>query len=108
MQVPSGKRVSSIERAFRDAVRRVLLVIDELSDSSTLTDRLDDLRALVDALPLAPDELCKAQQRIRNTYRYSAAGERGAAVYELKALLHGLSAWAHESGFHGIAPVMSA
>ena len=103
----SGKRVSSIERAFRDAGRRVLLVIDEFSDSRTFSLRLDDLRALIEALPLAPDELCKAQQRIRNTYRYSAAGERGAAVYELRALLQGLSAWAHESGLHEVVPVMS-
>lgn len=105
MKMQSSKRVASIERAFRNSFRGVLSVIDEFSDRHTLTCRIDDLCTEIAALPLPANERRSALQRIRNAHRYVAAGEKGAAVYELRALLQGLSGWAQES--LGIASVLS-
>lgn len=97
MQMQSDKRVTSMERAFRNAVREVLLVIDEFSDGHALPRGIDELRTAIAALPLPADERSSALQRIRNTHRYLAAGEKGAAIYELRALLQCLSGWAEEN-----------
>ncbi len=96
MQMLAGKRVAPMERAFRNAVRAILLMIDEFSNRHALTSQIEDLRTAIAALPLPADKRGSAMQRIRNAQRYVAAGENGAAVYELKALLHGLSGWAQE------------
>jgi hypothetical protein len=91
MQMQPRKRFASIEWAFRDALWRVLVVIDELSDRRTMTCTIDHLRTAIAALPLSSDERSGALQRIRNTRRFLAADEKGAAVYELRALLQGLA-----------------
>lgn len=108
MQMQSSKRVASIERAFHNAVRRILLLIEEFSNQPPLTCRIEDLRTVIAALPLEADERGSALQRIRNTHRYLAAGETGAAVYELRALLQALSAWSQENDTCGaVVPMLS-
>lgn len=97
MQMQSGKRVASFERAFRRAVCGVVLVIEEFSHRHALPRRIDELRTAIADLPLPAEERARALQRIQNTHRYLAAGENGAAVYELKALLQGLTGWAKEN-----------
>jgi hypothetical protein len=91
MQMQTGKRLASIEWAFRDALWRLLMVIDEMSDRRTRTCTIEHLRTAIAALPLPSDERLGALQRIQNTHRFLAADEKGAAVYELRALLQGLS-----------------
>ena len=106
MQVESGKGFASIERAFRDALWRVLLVIDELSDRRTMSCTIDHLRIAIAALPLPSDERSGALQRIRNTHRFLAADEKGAAVYELRALLQCLSGQAQRDESLGTASTL--
>ncbi len=94
MQMLAGERFASMDRAFLNAVRSVLLMIDEFSHRHPLTSQIDDLRGAIADLALPADKHGCAMQRIRNIHRYLAAGENGAAIYELRALLQGLSEWA--------------
>jgi hypothetical protein len=59
-------------------------------DGQTVKQPLQDLARLVDCLPLNQDEYCYFINRVASTTELIAAGEIGAAIYQLRELHHKL------------------
>lgn len=83
--------------ATPDTIRSVLLeavegLLASLKEGVGLEEELNYVRMLVDSLPLASDAHATASNRLRNTQRYLALGELGAARYELRLLAGSLRA----------------
>jgi hypothetical protein len=57
-----------------------------LHDGQRTNGEVDDLRILLETLPLSTDEFGLACNRLTNTKRYLQANELGAAGWELRAL----------------------
>jgi hypothetical protein len=80
-----------LQTATPDTIRQELLQTIEhllqcLHRESAVLDDLQEVRDLLDSLPLASDEYATAFNRLRNAHRYLVSQERGAARYELQLL----------------------
>ena len=73
----------TIQRDFRQTIEQVLRSLQRGAD---VIDRLQQVRELLDSLPLPTDEYSTAFNRLRNAHRYLISQERGAARYELALL----------------------
>jgi hypothetical protein len=62
-----------------------------LNQDADVLEGMQEVRGLLDSLPLSTDEYGTASNRLRNAYRYLVSQERGAAKYELRLLVGSLS-----------------
>jgi hypothetical protein len=65
-------------------------LLEQAWDSKAPVARLEPLRLLLEALPLETTEFGRAVNRLANARHYLEAGERGAALYELRLLRRSL------------------
>jgi hypothetical protein len=70
-------------------------LVDRLIDEESNADGFNEALMLLESLPLASGPFAVAVNRLNSARRYLAAGERGAARYELRLLVGGLCADAH-------------
>ena len=80
-----------LQTATPDTIRQELLQTIEhflrcLHRKSAVLDDLQEVRDLLDSLPLASDEYATASNRLRNAHRYLVSQERGASRHELQLL----------------------
>ena len=73
----------TIHQDFRLTIDHVLRSMQRGSD---VIERLQQVREILDSLPLPTDEYATAFNRLRNAHRYLVSQERGAARYELALL----------------------
>ena len=85
------RSIQKLASATPDTIRSELLqTVEHLllyirRDSEVLVE-LQQVRDLLESLPLATDEYSTATNRLRNAHRYLVSKERGAARYELQLL----------------------
>ncbi|HUG69921.1 MAG TPA: hypothetical protein VMM76_19370 [Pirellulaceae bacterium] len=77
--------------ATSDAIRQELFqmiahLLQTMRQNQELLEQLQQVRDLIEALPLATSEYGTAANRLRNAHRYLVSQERGAARYELQVL----------------------
>lgn len=80
--------LQKLQNATPETIRQELLQTIEhllcgLRRDFDVLDDLQEVRGLLDSLPLASDEYGTASNRLRNAHRYLVSQERGAARYEL-------------------------
>ncbi len=85
------RSLQTLQTATPDTIRQELLftvehLLRRLDRKMNVLDELQEVRGLLDALPLASGEYGTASNRLRNTHRYLVSQERGAARYELRML----------------------
>ncbi len=83
--------LQKLQTATPDTIRQELLrtiehLLRGLRRDFDVLDDLQEVRDLLDSLPLATGEYGTASNRLRNAHRYLVSQERGAARYELKLL----------------------
>ena len=83
--------LQKLRTATPDTIRQELLQTIEhflrcLRQDTLVLDNLQEVRGLLDSLPLASDEYGTASNRLRNAHRYLVSQEHGAARYELQLL----------------------
>lgn len=72
----------TIRQELRQAIEHLLVNLHR----PDVPNDVQDVRDLLDSLPLATDEYATALNRLRNAHRYLVSQERGAARYELRLL----------------------
>ena len=73
--------------AIRHEVALTLAAVQKMIECGhTPCDELDDVRCLLESLPLTTGEYGVARNRLRNAHRYLKSQERGAARFELRLL----------------------
>jgi hypothetical protein len=72
------------------AARRLEDLLALVRAGATCDSDFRTARSLLDALPLASADFALAAARLENARRYVAAGEPGAAAFELRLLLGSL------------------
>jgi len=65
--------------------------VDRIRTRTTPTSELEELRQLLETIPLSTSEYGMAGNRLRNAVRYLRSHEWGAAQWELRTLLNGLT-----------------
>lgn len=75
--------LESLRVQFDEALQRLL---DAVQAVQTTGDRLNNLRRVLESLPLSHEEFAIAVNRLDNARRYLASGEDGAARFELRLL----------------------
>ena len=77
-------------RTLRDVFAPMLALlaklVEQMREGHRGNEELEDLRALLERLPLTTEEFGLATTRMGNAHRYVKAREQGAARWELKAL----------------------
>ena len=76
----------SIDETRKLATGRLRSLMQRLSNKERAADELDNLRTLIESLPLASGDFGVAMNRLRNAQRYLRSDEIGAARYELRLL----------------------
>ena len=79
--------LESLHVHFRLAVERLL---KEVASERRPVTGFEQVRQVLEALPLSSEEHCVAGNRLANAQRYLHAGEPGAARFELRLLRRGL------------------
>jgi hypothetical protein len=75
--------LESLRVQFDKALQRLL---DAVQAKQATGDGLDNLRRALESLPLSSEEFATAVNHLDNAGRYLAAGECGAARFELRLL----------------------
>ena len=77
----------SIDEVRADVTNRLRLLLPRLGNRAFAVAELNDLRDMLNSLPLDSEDFGVAINRLKNCYRYLCSNEIGAARYELKLLL---------------------
>jgi len=77
----------SIDEVRTEVTTRLRLLLPRLGSRSFAIAELNDIRDILNSLPLDSEDFGVAVNRLRNCYRYLCSNESGAARYELKLLL---------------------
>ena len=81
----------AIEEIVLELVQGLDGLIDDLTRGISPLDAFDEVRMILESLPLTTDEFCVASNRLKNAQRYVASSELGAACYELTMLSRSLA-----------------
>jgi hypothetical protein len=65
---------------------RIKQSLEALHKQNSVNGEFGEIGDLLRSLPLATEQFALASRRLANARRYLTAGERGAAVYELRLL----------------------
>lgn len=88
---PHREATSSAVSRAREAVGRgVEKLLRHAEANGIVADQWDELKTLLEALPLATATFALAARRLGNARRYIESGEFGAAKFELRMMLRGL------------------
>ena len=79
----------SLQELTRNAQRQ-FKNLGKFTDTSLMLQTLDDIRGILECLPLSTSEFDLAKKRIGNAKRYLRSHERGAARYEIRLLFGSL------------------
>ncbi len=85
------RATQKLSTATPDTIRKELFqtvehLLRAIRRDQDVLDELQQVRDLLDSLPLASGEYGTATNRLRNAHRYLVSQERGAARYELQML----------------------
>jgi len=85
------RAIQNLSTATPDTIRRELFqsvqhLLRLIRRGHDVLGELQEVRDLLESLPLASGEYSTATNRLRNTHRYLVSEERGAARYELQML----------------------
>jgi len=83
-------QAASVEEIRRLAALRLQSLMPKLNDTTRAADEIENLREIIESLPLSTAESSLAMNRLRNAQRYLSSDELGAARCELRLLLCGL------------------
>lgn len=84
-------RITSPGEVLGELVRRLKRLIDQRVDADGWMEELTETLVLLESLPLSTSEFDVATRRLNNARRYLASSEQGAARYELRLLIGGLT-----------------
>ena len=81
------RSLQQLSTATPDTIRQELVqtvehLLRKIRRDQDVLDELQQVRDLLDSLPLASDDHSTATNRLRNAHRYLVSQERGAASYE--------------------------
>jgi len=76
----------SLQEMFAPMLKLLGRLTQQLREGLSGDTELEDMRFLLETLPLTTEQFGLATNRIQNAYRYFKASERGAAKWELNAL----------------------
>ena len=85
------QRVQNLSAATPETIRQELSqtvagVLKMIERGKTALEKLQEVRELLESIPLSSGEYCVAQNRLQNAHRYLVSDERGAARFELRML----------------------
>jgi len=85
------RAIQNLSTATPDTIRRELFqsvqhLLRLIRRGQDVVDEFQQVRDLLEAIPLASGEYGTAANRLRNTHRYLVSEEGGAACYELQML----------------------
>src|SRR5262245_55657644 len=83
-------QAASVDEIRRLAALRLQSLMPRLNDTTRAADEIENLREIIESLPLSTAESSLAMNRLRNAQRYLSSDELGAARCELRLLLCGL------------------
>ena len=85
--IPEEAHPSPLEQALDAFVHRITTVVRQVRESTVTEQHWDELRQILESLPLTTQEFGQASNRLNNSRRYAETNESGAAQYELRMLL---------------------
>ena len=80
----------TLEQVRARAFMCLTQLIEQVFGVGCPTAKFQEAHEALEALPLTTAEFATAQNRLNNARSYLEAGERGAALYELRLLLRSL------------------
>jgi len=80
------QHATSLQDMFAPMLKLLTKLTQQLREGLSGNTELEDMRFLLETLPLTTEQFGLATNRIQNAYRYFKASERGAARWELDAL----------------------
>ncbi len=83
------RRSFTVEDIVATAMGRLMLITNQ---GTTCVTAFQEVRMLLEALPLSEHDFSVATRRLENAQMYFAAGEFGAGKYELRLLMGLLAA----------------
>jgi sRNA-binding protein len=86
-QTKQALRHQSVGGMFQGVLGALRELVERMQRGELTDDELDTLQEQLESLPLSADDFSAACQRLRSAQRYLRARERGAARWELNALL---------------------
>ena len=91
MSTQEQVRAPSADEVRDQLVRSLRKLAGEDLEAAGWKERLTDAAMLLESLPLTTSEFSVATNRLNNARRYLASNEHGAARYELRLLIGGLT-----------------
>jgi hypothetical protein len=82
-----ARQAAAFHGSCNHATARLRSLMQTLSGKDLATMEFDNLRTLIESLPLASSDFSLAGNYLRKAQRYLRSNEIGAALYELRLLL---------------------